>query len=502
MSEVRCRRGPRRAAVLLVALFLMVVLFFAGVTFHRLLPTELHAFNAIHGDLQASLVARAGADYLLSSLEGDLRPKISEGGRLGEWSWKGAASHERGKLEFEVDAFDQKRIRRARLRALAEPSSFARWTLAVNRQSAVATFDPSSPSIEGRVHFNSSLRIRGVGDDFYQRRQALFLGRVSVSDSVADQQKGDGVRYARLDGRGWSPENRRPYDTDGNVIPERYEKLFAGGRSDLNVGVRTLSFPDRFESLLEETTQGGQPRGEVWLATHGERLEGGLYLDASLAQVRLSSEAGGRSLWWETVAGRRYRLVEALFGDLADVEGQRLAQGSSALITYLDAGAPQVKIYEGLTNGLVYVDGDIGRLRGVNRGARTLVCKGKVVVSSDISRTDLINFGEASASPGDNFGLVAETMEVRYPRRSDQRVLYGCYYLNPGGLVVTSQRPGRVTLRVVGGLHCAEIGSDSAVGDLQLRIVEDRHQSQQPPPEYPTTDRFHFVDWDLSFDDL
>lgn len=489
------RRRPR-AAVLLVALFLMVVLFFAGVTFHRLLPTELHAFNGIHSDLQASLVAKAGADALLVGAEREPRRRNTAAGRLGDWSWRGEAFLERNHLEIKVDAFDQKRVQRARLHALAQPSSFARWGLAVNRQSPVALFGPSSPSIEGRVHLNSALRIRGLGSEFYRRRQPLFLGPVSAAESVADQSFGDGVRYARLDGRGWSSPSNLPYDAQGNAISERYQKLFAGGRSGLNVGVRALNFPERFSELLEETVQGGQPRGDVWLATQGNRLEGGLFIGISLAQLRLSTEAGGRSLWWETSAGRRYRFVEALFGDLADVEGRRLAQGKSALVTYVD-GRPEVQEFEGLSNGLVYVDGDVARLSGNNRGARTLVCKGRVTVSSNIGRTDLTEFGEASASPGDNFGLVAHTLEIRYPRRGDQRVLYGCYYLNPGGLLVTTDRPGRVALRVVGGLHCAEISSNSAVGDLNLKIVEDVHQAQHPPPEYPTTDRFHFIGWDL-----
>ena len=493
------KRTRSRGSVLLLALFLMVILFFSGVTFHRLLPTELHAFNAIHNQMQASYVARAGAEHLLSLAETKSKRSYSDSGRLGDWSWKGKATRERGRLRLQVQALDVQRVRKAELEAYAVNTPFSAWALLVDRASPVASFDPLSPTVEGRVHFNSALRIRGMGANFYRRERPLFTGIVSTSEPVADKIEGDGVRYARRDGRGWVPLEARPYDAEGNTIPARYAKIFSRGRSALKMGVRSLRMIDPYESLLEDVAGGAIPNKPVWLATEGNELVGGLYIKGQVSRLELSPLAGvARTTHWVMADGAEYKLVEALFGDVQDLEGRRLGRDRSALLTLRDGEVEEFRELRGVTNGIVFVDGAIESLEGRNRGARTLVCRGKVGISSNLGRTDVVKWGNPSVSSGDNFGLIAQSLEVSFSSRERRRVLYGSFYLYPDGLSVKNERPGRVALDVVGSLQVSEIRSDSALGDLALKVVEDPHQARQPTPSYPVSDRYHLAEWNLT----
>ena len=133
---------------MLLGLFMMLVLFYAGVTFHRLLPTELHAANALNSDRQARYVAEAGVLDTLAWQEkrlarGQGLTKEVRRGKLEGWRWQCEVSlKERGILEFRSLAIDPKHNPRLQVTARAQRDSFASYSLV--SPTARAVLSPST----------------------------------------------------------------------------------------------------------------------------------------------------------------------------------------------------------------------------------------------------------------------------------------------------------------------------------------------------------------------
>ncbi|MGE0491674.1 MAG: hypothetical protein AB7S38_20850 [Vulcanimicrobiota bacterium] len=538
----------RRGSILVLALFLMITLFYVGVTFHRLLPTELHAANRLVKDSQAYYAADAGARHAIAFLESETRrgrrvDRENLEGSLGAWSWQARILPLRqGSFRINVSVLDEQASRVSDLVVTLEQDLFSQYAWFEDQLAPQVTIPVSGWRIDGPVRFNSVLRLDGIHSETWQGGRAPFGSSLLVAETTADQFRGDGIRYLGPRGQGWLDIDLRPYDDQGNPLPDRYRRLLRHGRTALRSGVRPLAMEDFRARLQQEATALG-PAGEEGprfrLGVEGQQVTGGVMLPVDVYQIQLVVEnpsSRTARIWVVTDRVYCYVLTEAVFGPVDLVDGRRLNQGETALTIYRSrnrstsdsasadfadpAQDPELELVRverhlGLTNGLIYCEGNVGSargggLRGVNRGARTVAAGGTIFLQGDLLPAELSSLGALTTSGGDTLGVVARTLRINLPdrggppRRSDDPLyLYGSYYA--GGVASGSDRAGLQIdepysgnsgrIELVGGLQVQTTNGGQPDSAMALSLTYDPNISRQPPPYYPRQARFKIVGW-------
>ncbi len=548
----------RKGSVLLLAIFLMVILFYVGVTFHRLLPTERHAANQLLKDTQVAYSADAGLRHTVleveSLLEKGRSPKRgSAEGELGGFLWESELQPLRnGRYRVSTVVTDRQLSPALELEVLLQERLYCSYAWFQDSLLPQKSFPTQGFRIEGPVHFNSALRIRGVRPGIWRGGTAPFAAGVTVAETTSDDFPGDGVRYLDGSEAGWVTVEQRPYDSDGNPLPERYQRLFEGGRGDLRTGSRRIPMVDFREALRNRAVSAlaRSEKGElVELESHEGRLEGGVLVHQDLDRLdlvsslaasrtaRLRFDQSGRTVW--------YLVTEALYGPVTLQDGRVLSQGQTSverfqgrpltpeetpLSLFADPLQPacreaaqverqETTILQGLTNGVIYCQGNIGTdsgggLRGVNRGPRTIAASGTIFFAGDLLPAELAGLGLPTVSGGDSLGVLARTLKVNLPARggprrvsTDPLYLYGSYYAggvpdgpDPAGLVIESPYSGhRGILQVVGSIQLAASNGGQEDSGMALEVTFDPQILAQPPPYYPRLPRLEILKWKESW---
>ncbi|MCA9790296.1 MAG: hypothetical protein KC910_00815, partial [Candidatus Eremiobacteraeota bacterium] len=335
----------------MLALFLMITLFYIGVTFHRLLPTELHAANRMIKDSQAYYAADAGARHAIAFLEYEIgrgRTVSRENleGQLGSLTWEARILPLRvGSYRINVAVLDEQAARVTELVVTVEQDLFSQYAWFEDQLSPQATIPVSGWRIDGPVRFNSVLRLEGVDSQTWDRGRPPFGSSVMVSETTADEHRGDGLRYLGPRGQTWLAIDLRPYDGEGNLLPDRYRRILSQGRTALRTGVRSLSMEDFRARLHQESSSlgvAGDESARFRLGLEGRQVTGGVLLPVDVQRLQLlADDPSSRTarIWVATDRVYCYEVTEAVFGGVSLVDGRRLNQGETGVTVYRGGSA-------------------------------------------------------------------------------------------------------------------------------------------------------------------
>ncbi|MBM3464872.1 MAG: hypothetical protein FJX76_22465 [Armatimonadetes bacterium] len=303
----------------------------------------------------------------------------------------------------------------------------------------------------------------------------------------------------------------RPYDGWGNPIPGRYERLFKGGREGVRTGVKRVELPKTSDYLAQAAWGSSSPlpySSGVFINSSGLKASGGVYVNGAVDDMTLAVKNGNSEFTIKqgatttTVTEVRTTPITAPNGVIVPVNNTLMVSGA------------QVKILQGLPNGVVYVKGDIRGLKGQNKGNHTIAVDVKngneVVLKGNLYRSDT-TLGAKPTGTADNLGVVAGS--IRLPSasvlpRDTNNPLYVYAALLGGsdtrtGLVIDSATSGGLgTLALFGGMLINKrttLGSVNSQGQqtngYNLYTRFDPNLASQPPPWFPTISKLTLRGW-------
>ena len=511
------KRRQRRGTVLL-AIFFLITLNFLALALLDLLPLELRSAGRNRLETAAFLAADSGVLHALAYIE----DRVSRGetplpndaashtlqGKSGSWDWETTLKADPDTPPLGTNTIRVYEIHslasldgvayRA-VRALARQETFARYAWFEDQRRSDLVLVAGEHYIDGPFHSNSRIRIH-VTPDFYNKNLTPSFG--SEVTTVKTYDTPDGVAY----------QGPPPYDAQGNPLPERYLKIFRGGRESLRTGVRRIELPAD-SGALSSAAQGQSPvtpstRGvHLGLEAGSDGLSGGLTVVGDVDSMLLDVEEDGNRSVTIQQGSSPTKVLEVTDTETTDPDGNPVPQGHTIL--YKPDGT--FSVHTGLTNGLIYGTGNIRGLSGVNKGKRTvavdMAAQKEIVLGGALTRADT-PVGQAPQSGRDALGLVA--FKVRVPtsiaRTSNPPTdVYAAILAgtggSEGGFYVDSwdtRALGRI--RLFGGLMMSYKpawarlgGTGNITTGVLVDSTYDSNLASSPPPYFPTIGKFRIL---------
>jgi len=246
---------------------------------------------------------------------------------------------------------------------VVDATSFAEYAYFSNFEASGVYFT-SNDVIDGRLHTNGTLRIDG---------SPVFKGlATSAEDSIV-----------------WD---------DGEPSEQEKEDIFWEGYrlgSDeyipLPEATEDIAGPDNPESLQSIAMGGWTSPGSGVHVPHdvSDNITGGIYVDGSLDELELTTDADGFSVM-EFKQGSTNTTITSIPAG-SDYKGTYYPSYK----TLIEEGGVPI-YYNGLTNGLLYVDGAINSLEatestGGHQGRLTIASNGNIKITNDIKYKSLID---------------------------------------------------------------------------------------------------------------
>lgn len=468
--------------------------------------------------------------------------------------------------------------------------TFAKYGFFVDRPPSSGYYTAYKDDVyEGEFHINGKLPLYVDSRLFSEFKEPVFRGQLTFTQSQAGN-PWDGINYVS--------GSSRPFDSLGNVIIDsdgidRYSKLCSAGRSAIRLeGDVAMPRTDTSSELplakaawfgrnaaTESLASANVPDGLTLRRTEEGSL-GGIYyrgdvrdmvlevlgqdqnplgrnaegrIDSGHPQIRFRAEnQAGQNIFTRVVEVRDPQIPFqvpgqarlSLEGGTPSLTGSSFPVNPGSTVVVRDPGTPGnsfpqplYEVYQGMPNGVVFVDGNVGRVPNLNQeqagGAIVNRDYCRNTVSSNASDGGLsgINYGAArtigvnlarnrylrirgdltrgDAAPGsipegrrDGLGLVAYDIVVggEIPRQGDTRpfYLYSLVFAGRRDLNEVTQ-PGSVIYEnwdtVTGWGRLFSVGS-YVVGNDRLwgsttrgwrpTFRHDARLAHAPPPFYPT----------------
>ena len=513
------KRQQRRGTVLLLAIFFLVILNFLALALLDLLPLELRAAGRNRLETAAFLAADSGVLHALAYIE----DRVSRGetplpddaasyvlqGETGSWTWEATLKADpetppRGTNTIRVYEIHSLAsldgVAYRAVRALARQETFARYAWFEDQRRSDLVITATNYHIDGPFHSNSRIRILVPPGLYEQNQTPSFESEVTTVESYDTP---DGVAY----------QGTPPYDDQGNPLPERYRKIFRGGRESLRTGARRIELPAD-SGALARAAQGQSPVTPSTRGVHlgqdagSDGLSGGLTVVGDVDSMVLAVEEGGNRSVTIQQGSSITKVVEVTDTAITDPEGNPVPKGSTIL--YKPDGT--FTVHTGLTNGLIYGTGNIRDLQGVNKGKRTvavdMAANKEIVLGGSLTRADT-PVGQTPEGGRDSLGLVA--YNVRIPTSVAQTVnpptdIYAAILAgtkgSEGGFYVDSwetRTPGRI--RLYGGLMMGYKPAWASVDSVEGTVLNgvtvdstyDPNLASSPPPHFPTIGKFRVL---------
>ncbi len=515
---MRRMNHKRRGSILLLAIFFLMVTFFLAMALLELLPLEMRAAGRHRMETAAFLAADSGVLHALSFLEkrnsggetplpGNAASHTLEG-RAGSWTWKATLKAD---PETPPNGTNLVRVYEIRsvasldgipyraIQALARQESFARYAWFEDRRDSNLSIPAGSWRFDGPFHCNDRIRLT-IPNNFYTTdHPPTFEGEVTTAESYATN---DGVDY----------NGNNPWDSKGNPLPERYQKIYRGGRESLLTGAKRIELPSDTSALCQSAlgrsaTLPGTPGVYLTGEVSSEESGGGITIVGNVDAMTLAVEEGGNRSVTIRQGSATTRVIEVTDTPTTDPDGNPVPVGSTLILKPDDS----FQVRPDLTNGLVYCTQNIKGLQGVNKGRRTIAVDlgaGKeIVLGGSLTRADT-PVGEEPAGNRDTLGLVAYNVQLPTtiakaggpPVDIYAAILAGSKG-SDGGFQVQewqTRAPGR--LRIYGGLMVARKqswGYSDGHGGVSTGIEHethyDPHLASSPPPYFPTIGKFRVV---------
>lgn len=439
---------------------------------------------------------------------------------------------------------------------------------------APTNFWPSPTAMPSRVAaINGSVTFwRGTGDANLQTHTVAGVPTVV-----------DGVKYADH-----SDQTRLPFDkATGVPYDARYQQITVNGRTGINYTSARQDMPENTEALANIALGVTAPSPGVTLGANNATavfpsptasapsvnmhiatqtgttypaIKGGIYFEGNIDDVVLSAPATGSDGNGNTSDGNLNSVmtvkqgsksvnITAVYENFTIPSGSKVNGVTTSVATTLTASTTQTgytvvkdnatnkyAVYEGTGNGALYFTGDIGGLRGVNRGRKTFATRvdtgSSTTYDKDVTITG--NLTRADTTPGQNVTGVRDQLGVisykviiaddnklkkddgtsatRASTQSNPLLIYGAFVLGRDG------DPNANSMTTGGGMGSANYdnllygqGSFKLFGSLTegVRQVKgligqsgnsyqynyDPNMSTLPPPFFPAKNRFRIDAW-------
>lgn len=521
-------------------------LFFLAIGYLSLVPSELRAGRKNYQDVSGYLAADAGVVHALAWLEFKLangeEPGVSlrdykGAGKLdGGWSFTTRILPDRETAprgdnpirayNIIAEAHHHEQPRR-RVSVQVMQQSFSRYAMFMDNWPSNIIYNMGTRGVDGPLHTNDILRLHVPHSGYWREkgRDPMFMGQVTSSKVFHNASHGaaqDGMAYYRGNYRG-NTEWKRPYNDEG-PIAERYQRMVAGGRENLKAGVKTEELPSSsitmaraawgFESKGKpRTKRGGNPHVVI-------NEGGGIFINGDVDKMVLG-ESGGNST--VTINQKKMRfettIVEVTSSPLrvpagATLNGKKVRRSTTIPLDTTvriqkkkNNKNVRYDTVKGVPNGVVYSNGDILDLSGVNKGRRTIAVEveydRKILIGGDLTLANT-KPGSKPDNGDDALGLVGSDVmvskEINRATTSTRNPLYIYAQVlagrrgGIGGFGVENYNIGRARgyMEIYGGLVQSKLKPWAVLGrgGMSGRVVYNEHAGATPPPYFPSIPKF------------
>lgn len=523
----------------------MAALFFLGLSYLSLVPSELRAGYRQSRDVSGYFVADAGVIHALAWLEFEIKSGREPGLRLdryqgkleldSQWSFRtriqpDAETSPRGNSPIRSyliisEALESGQATR-RVSVRVTQQSFSRYAMFMDRWPSNIIYNLGTRGVDGPIHTNDVLRLHVPRKSYWdEKADPMFLSQVTASKVFENRSHGasqDGIAYYRGNYSG-DLEWKRPYSKEG-PIAQRYQRIVAGGRENLKSGVSREQLPTNSVALAD-AAWGFESKGKPPTKPRGKpgvtiNPEAGIFINGTVEKMRLSEENGNpvirvlqdRSRQETKVVEVRTRPLTIPAGSI--LNGRRLKRATKVpvnstvtLVKQAKSKRLQVRSVEGLPNGVVYSNGDILDLSGVNKGRHTIAVEvsesRRIFIGGNLTMANT----KPGLSPADNkdaLGLVAYDVmvskEIRREQTSRRRPLYIYAQIlagrdgGNGGFGVQDYNRGRARgyMEIHGGLVQSTLKPWAVLngGGMDGKVVYNKQGGVSPPPYFPAIPKF------------
>jgi hypothetical protein len=246
--------------------------------------------------------------------------------------------------------------------------------------------DPDSV-YQGPFFIDSQLKIYLPPHYFSYYPQPFFRGPVMSADSTVLYYKGYG-----------------PFNKLGVVSRKKFKMIF---QSSLKLGVKPISYPSHPEREIRKAAFGTFTRSahkSLVLLPHSKtgKLSGGIVITKSL-----------KSLTLKAPSSHTFRLF------LSSKNGQKAMVQISfkKKETFLKYPSKKIKIYHGIPNGIIYIEGGIGSknhggLSGKTRGRWTIATEKNIYLSGNLKYWDTPSGSQPQGN--DTLALISPRVFITY----------------------------------------------------------------------------------------
>ncbi len=360
----------------------------------------------------------------------------------------------------------------------------------------------------------------------------FFLSTVTSAASPSPQYP-DAVHYG-ANTLGGQP----PYDSSGNPIPGDYEDIYKGGRPDLITGAKPIPFPTGYSSIQNASwgNSSGFPAAPGVYVNTGKpqppeagknpKPAAGIYVSGSVGQILMGSSPNtNNSMMTLTQGTSQYQITYVTSNPVTIPPGsivngkpihtpQEIMTGNTIL-----QNANSYSVYQGTTNGTIFVNGNIGSssgggISGTVQGKYTIAASGNLYINGNIDYQDTTP-GQPPTNSQDMLGLIGTNViigdsappnlmiyaDIYAGAKQSDGSLNGYFYAQN----YDTRQTG--TLQLFGGVvsvYHPLIGTftvDPYSGETQITsgYANNKHYdprlAQSPPPFFPTTGKFRTIYW-------
>ncbi|MBN9416563.1 MAG: pilus assembly PilX N-terminal domain-containing protein [Candidatus Eremiobacteraeota bacterium] len=354
--------------------------------------------------------------------------------------------------------------------------NFANYAYFVDRLPSDIWLDLNSFRIDGPYHTNNRVML-SAPSSWSDAAGSAFRSQLSMPQSMAYTDPNlnrvvDGVRWNSYSANGL------PYNpTTGVINGDRYQRVIDGGVERVHQTAAPIQLPSdsgRLESAAFGSTVSGTLAYTASTSAFGTAssvnlhvptassgatypaMGAGLYFQGNLDQVTLSAPTAGNgnaiasddntnavmsvtqgsyttniTSVYETLSVPSGALINGSTSPTSGATTLRFSDNNVGYTVVRDGTSNRYRIYQGVGNGAIYVDGNINGIRGVNRGRKTIATATdsgsstandkKIWINGPITRADTPvidpatgrSTGTAPTGVRDQIGLVSYAVRMK-----------------------------------------------------------------------------------------
>jgi len=460
------KRTPR-GSILVMSVFFMLILFITASAFLVLLPVESRAALRTEQVTQGGLVADAGVNEAMTWLRFTIDPSKNGGASLepmnaGVYPSVNERTQEMGNgwtYRWELIPDDQtypngsnniraytivsrayrngKAYREARAEVIQETLNVYSELIDDWQDNLVKPLRSTTAPAGGPVHINDVLRMWiPEGNGFWTSGGDPIFDHGLTASGAANNSL-DGFLYYQGNWNG-NDSNKRPYNNSG-PIESRYERMAEGGRDNVRAGAADVPLPENTFRLRDAAWGFNQNNIPNNTGVHVNEVNGkvqGIYIEGDVEEMQLgfggSEPAGSNSVYygqnsWVKIEqpgngtnsiddNENYTVITVDSDPVTLPSGTELNGVTLSSPTTLPVGSTLMREPDGSggetfsswnseLNGVVFANGDIRDLWGINKGRRTIAVAGEANSTSSDDHTIWIGGREDDSNNNPNSPL-------------------------------------------------------------------------------------------------